>query len=453
MRRITISVFATLIALPAFADVRLPVVNLSSGGVSARAAFGETVVAPTRDVASVSKKVESKPAAPTRRVVSRGTVTKYTPAPVDTGEKIVASNDVLLPQRPSNDLWARAATDAPLRMPSPSEFAVFRSDSALPEESLDGRAMAPTFAYNSEPAQTVAKKSEPMSDLDAQIARLVELQRRVDETERSVTSRASDRVIAAPIATERVATPTRTVAKRAEPVAAPVEKIASAEPVEKSDDGVSLRRMVVPMEPDVIVRTVERVKSPRIASVRDDMSKMSPSELRRAFRKTFLSENKHLSTFQIDDRFDVASDMSSSVEGFTSRRDLTESTDVRPLEIKIRFRNEDSALTRDNYNLLAEYAAIVLHNPTRAIQIAIPQRSTTSSDGRKLAARRLAIVEQVLRDTGVAQQRILPVLSQRDDESFVLRVISSEQYDSLTQKKRDIFGDTIDTKSYRSMSW
>lgn len=444
MRRITISVFATLIALPAFADVRLPVVNLSSGGVSARAAFGETVVAPTRDVASVSKKVESKPAAPTRRVVSRGTVTKYTPTPVDTGEKIVASNDVLLPQRPSNDLWARAATDAPLRMPSPSEFAVFRSDSALPEESLDGRAMAPTFAYNSEPAQTVAKKSEPMSDIDAQIARLVELQRRVDETERSVTSRASDRVIAAPIATERVATPTRTVAKRAEPVAAPVEK---------SDDGVSLRRMVVPMEPDVIVRTVERVKSPRIASVRDDMSKMSPSELRRAFRKTFLSENKHLSTFQIDDRFDVASDMSSSVEGFTSRRDLTESTDVRPLEIKIRFRNEDSALTRDNYNLLAEYAAIVLHNPMRAIQIAIPQRSTTSSDGRKLAARRLAIVEQVLRDTGVAQQRILPVLSQRDDESFVLRVISSEQYDSLTQKKRDIFGDTIDTKSYRSMSW
>jgi hypothetical protein len=70
-----------------------------------------------------------------------------------------------------------------------------------------------------------------------------------------------------------------------------------------------------------------------------------------------------------------------------------------------------------------------------------------------LAARRLAIVEQVLRDTGVSQQRILPVLSQRDDDSFVLRVISNDQYDSLTQKKRDIFGDTIDTKSYKSMSW
>lgn len=452
MRRITISVFATLIALPAFADVRLPVVNLSSGGVSARAAFGETVATPTRTVASSVEKTETKPAAPTRRVVARGTVTKYTPAPVDTGEKIVASNDVLLPQRPSNDLWARAATDAPLRMPSPSEFAVFRSDSVLPEESLDGRAMAPTFAYDSTPVQTNVVKSEPMADIDAQIARLVELQRRVDETERSI-ARTSDRVIAAPIAAERTAAPTRTVVERAEPVVAPVEKIASAEPVEKTDDGVSLRRMVVPMEPDVIVRTVERVKSPRIASVRDDMSKMSPTELRRAFRKTFLSENKHLSTFQIDDRFDVASDMSSSVEGFTSRRDLSETTDVRPLEIKIRFRNEDSALTRDNYNLLAEYAAIVVHNPTRAIQIGIPQRSTTSSDARKLAARRLAIVEQVLRDTGVSQQRILPVLSQRDDDSFVLRVISNDQYDSLTQKKRDIFGDTIDTKSYKSMSW
>lgn len=453
MRRITISVFATLIALPAFAGVRLPVVNLSAGGVSARAAFGETVAAPVRTVAKKSENETIKKSAPTRNVVARGTVKKYTPAPVDTGEKIVASNDVLLPQRPSNDLWARVANDAPLRMPSPSEFAVYRSDSMLPEESLDNTTRSSDFAYNSNPVERVApkvKKSEPLSDLDAQIAQLVELQRRVDDAERS-TARTSERVIAAPIAETRTVAPTRNVVAR--PAAPVVEKIASVQPTETKEDGVSLRRMVVPMEPDVIVRAVERAQSPRIASVRDDMSKMSPTELRRAFRKTFLSENKHLSTYQVDDRFDVASDMSSSIEGFTSRRDLSETTDVRPLEIKIRFRNEDSALTRDNYNLLAEYAAIVVHNPTRAIQIGIPQRSTTSSDARKLAARRLAIVEQVLRDTGVSQQRILPVLSQRDDDSFVLRVISSDQYDSLTQKKRDIFGDTIDTKSYKSMSW
>ena len=190
-----------------------------------------------------------------------------------------------------------------------------------------------------------------------------------------------------------------------------------------------------------------------LASVRDDMTKMSPSELRRAFRKTFLSENKHLSTFQIDDRFDVASDMTENAMGFTSARDLSEAGGIRPLEIKINFRNEDAALSRDNYNLLTEYAGIVLSNPTRAIQVSIPQSVTTDSDARKLAARRLAIVEQVLRDNGISEQRILPVLSQRDEEGLVLRMISLDQFETLTKRQRDVFGDTISKKTYRSMSW
>lgn len=183
------------------------------------------------------------------------------------------------------------------------------------------------------------------------------------------------------------------------------------------------------------------------------MTSMSPTELRKAFRKTFLSENKHLSTFQIDDRFDVASDMSANMEGFTSRRDLSEAGGIRPLEIKIKFRNDDAALSRDNYNLLTEYAGIVLSNPTRAIQVSIPEQATRTADSRKLTARRLAIVEQVLRDMGISEYRIMPVLSQRKEEGFVLRMMSMDQYDTLTQQKRDIFGDTISKKSYKSMTW
>ena len=65
----------------------------------------------------------------------------------------------------------------------------------------------------------------------------------------------------------------------------------------------------------------------------------------------------------------------------------------------------------------------------------------------------MAIVEQVLRDSGVSEQRILPVLSQRNEDGFVLRMISNDQYETLTQKRRDIFGDTIGKKTYKSMSW
>ena len=145
--------------------------------------------------------------------------------------------------------------------------------------------------------------------------------------------------------------------------------------------------------------------------------------------------------------------MSASIEGFTANHDLSEGTGIRPLEIKIKFRNADSALSRDNYTLLTEYAGIVVNKPTRAIQIAIPSYMTMKSDERKLAARRLAIIEQALTDNGVSKQRIVPVLSNRDEPSFVLRIISGDEYETLTQQSRNMFGDTVSKKTYKSMSW
>ncbi len=93
----------------------------------------------------------------------------------------------------------------------------------------------------------------------------------------------------------------------------------------------------------------------------------------------------------------------------------------------------------------------MVSNPKRAIQIAIPAVATETTDARKLAARRLAIVEQVLRDTGVSENRIVPILSSRDEEGFVLRVISNEQYETLTKQTRNKYGTS--SKKYKSLSW
>lgn len=422
MHRITISVLSVFVVLPAFASARLPVVNIASGGVSARTAFGEGEL--HTPVQSVKKSEPTR----TKKVVARAAKPAVIQAvPVDTGGNIIAANDVLKPNRPSADLWAK--NDVALRMPNLEEFSVYRTDSQLPEERIDQ-----AFASVDSVAPVVKKQAKSaMPEIDNQIARLVDLQKRAEESVRTV----SPRVIAAPI-TDTVEAPVR-VASKTESVAEPV----------------SLRRMVVNMDDDqdVIVRRVEKNLSPRVASVREDMTKMTPSELRQAFRKTFLSENKHLSTFSVEDRFDVASDMSSSVEGFTAKSDLSEGSGIRPLEIKIKFRDNDSALSRANYNLLTEYAGIVVNKPTRAIQVAIPQYMTQDNDAKKLAARRLAIVEQVLTDNGVSKQRIVPVLSSRQEPGFVLRIISGDQYDSMTQQQYNIFGDNVGKKTYKSMSW
>ena len=130
MHRITISVLSVFIVLPAFASARLPVVNVASGGVSARAAFGmENAAAVT--VAPVKKADATR----TKKVVARAAKPVALQPAADMGAQIVASNDVLVPQRPSADLWAK--NDVALRMPKPSEFSVYRTDSQLPEERID----------------------------------------------------------------------------------------------------------------------------------------------------------------------------------------------------------------------------------------------------------------------------------------------------------------------------
>lgn len=447
MRHIAVSALSLFVILPAWASARLPVVNIAAGGVSARAAFGDVVATPTVTKVAVApvqknKKVVARSAKKT--VASTPVVTTQNTS-VDTGERIAARDDILSPHRPSADLWTRSASDAPLRMPDASEFAVYRTDSLLPEENIDSSRVASTrdvIARTENVSANVPTPTAALSEFDAQIAHLNELQQRANASVAAANNTG-------------VATASRT--RRADvTVRSPIVSKATPAPqkIKTSNDDVALSRLVVPMDNnDVIVRAVEKSESPRITAVRDDMTKMSPTELRKAFRKTFLSENKHLSTYQMDNRFDVASDMTTSIEGFTARRDLSEVGGIRPLEIKIKFRDDDSALSRDNYNLLSEYAGIVVANPTRAIQVGIPQNVANSSDARKLAARRLAIVEQVLRDSGVSEQRILPVLSQRNEDGFVLRMISNDQYETLTQKRRDIFGDTIGKKTYKSMSW
>lgn len=442
MKQKLVSGLGILLVLPAFAGARLPAVNTTRAAVSARAQYGVApVVSKTDATKSVAVENSSHVAANKKRVVARTAKTK--PAPVknvsvDTGEKIAATSEYLVPNRPSSDLWAK--NDTPLRMPRASEFSVITSNDALPEEYIGAAPVA---------KNEIAELTEKTSALDAQIARLMDLQKRADASVASRHTRHTE------LADEKIAyTPESAVLPMREEIPENVIK----PNVANTDDGVRVARVVVPRDDliggDVVRRAVKKDKETKIKEVREDMTKMSPTELRRAFRKTFLSENKHLSTYPIDDRFDVASDIGTFTEGFTSARDLSEDAEkIRPLEIKIGFRNEDSALSRDNYNLLSEYAGIVVANPKRAIQVAIPVAATQTNDARKLAARRLAIVEQVLRDTGVSEQRIVPVLSQRDEEGFVLRIISNEQFETLTKQKRNMFGDTVGSKTYKSMSW
>lgn len=419
MKYFSSSLIAYFICVNAGICAYLPVVDVSRGGISARAAFGEDIV-PEKTVA-VSP-VEKKTEKVTKSVVARS-AKKTNSTPVQ-----IATADVLKPNRPSADLWARNA-DVSLRMPRIDEIAVISSDALLPEESIDAEPVKIATVEKNMPAPIARDEAlEELKQLRAEVSRLSKLQEAQIANARPISVRT-------PIAGDTNVMPKQDTVK---------------------SNGVSVRRDVVSMDTtkQIANRSLKTVAEPRMASVGKDLTKLSPNELKKAFKKTYLSENKHLSTYQIDDKFDVVSDMSFDIEGFSTTPDLSEMEGgVRSMEIKISFLNDDSGLSRENYNLLSETAAIVVNNPKRAIQIAIPESATHTKAARKLAAKRLAIVEQVLRDTGIAEQRIVPVLSQRVDDEFVLRVISGDTFESLRQQKRNMFGDNVSSKTYKSMTW
>lgn len=432
MRFAGIFILSAIVCSEAYADAKLPIVNIGAGSISARSAFGLSSVYGTEksDISLSSDLYGAEPVE--EEIVSVSPLEIYD---TDLSASLdLNTNDVLAPNKPRGDLWAsNSVRPTSFHIPVSKEFESLASDYKLPEESLEDK-----IIENEVETIKVSRKK-----LDNEIAKLVNLQRKADESVRPSKINSYDLKSVNDFAEKKEV---KTMARM------PVKE--SLFKTEIKQDKIAVNKVVIPMKSDVIVRKVKpAIKTTNKFKSESDFSKLSPAALKMAFKKTYLSDNKHLSTYKIDDRFDVASDVSVDVEGFTAQRDLSESGGVRPLEVKIGFRNDDSALSRDNYNLLSEYASIVVSNPKRAIQVSIPQKVTLSLDGRKMTARRLAIVEQVLRDSGISDTRIMPVLSQRTDDNFVLRVISSDQYETLSQQKKDMFGDSVSNKTYKSLSW
>ena len=118
MKRLSASLFISFMCINAGFCAYLPVVDVSRGNVSARGVFGEEII-PQNTVAVAPVQKNDK------KVVARSAK--------KTNTKTVVATDVLKPNRPSSDLWARNP-ETPLRMPRMDEIAVINSDAILPEE-------------------------------------------------------------------------------------------------------------------------------------------------------------------------------------------------------------------------------------------------------------------------------------------------------------------------------
>ncbi|MCL2629192.1 MAG: hypothetical protein FWD33_00630 [Alphaproteobacteria bacterium] len=464
-----IGIFAIVAALASFqavAAARLPSVSLERGPVSAKELFGvKTIMSKETPATASARSVTSRPA----------------PRPIQQPQNN-QSADVLLPRRPNSELWVSgqrqqgdfesrppqqlpptrpAAAPTAIRMPQAHEFVRLHDDFELPEESLLGTP-APRIAR----AATMPEVLPP-DPLPVPIIRQAQVQQPTRVAQRPAVRPAHNRqaqldnAIAKMIENknnERAAA--RVAAPRPQPVreqvisAAPTPNVGATLTARTAEPSQDQRQRVLETKPVVRVAPREEfaLKNPEPQNI----NQLSPRALKQAFQKAYISENRHLSTFSPMDDFDMASDNWEVTvrEGFVGNQSINASAaQPRTLEIRMSFANNDSALTQDNFNILSEYAAMVANNPKRAIQISVSEDAVRNTDAKRLAARRLAIINQVLIDSGVHESRIIPVLSERTDGTFVLRIISTDQFQILRQTERDQFGDRRSQTTTRSMTW
>lgn len=414
------------------AAVNLPNVALDRGSVSARDLFGMR--------SNKTNVVFSQPSA----------APKIGAAPVRGG-------DVLIPSRPNSDLWVNSgsAPQPNIAAALPAQKNDWRNDTfvridseyELPEESLLARAdisNANDFAFREDSPKIIKPAPLPTKSAKPRAARPAA------DNRKAQLDNAIARLIAKQQATNiKVARATAAVEKFAAKSEIQPAVAVMAAPEIKPEQQV---QRVLATKPVVRVATEEfALKNPDEKS----MNKLSPKELKRAFYTSYISENKHLSTYASNSDFDaVSSESWTEDQGFVGDDSLpTTAAQPKMLEIKITFSDGDSSLSKDNFNLLSEYAALNANNPKRAVQISISEDAVKNSNTKKLAAKRLAIIQQTLIDAGILESKIIPVLADRDDNSFVLRVISTDQFQILKQTERDMFGDTKKSTTSKSLSW
>jgi outer membrane protein OmpA-like peptidoglycan-associated protein len=154
-----------------------------------------------------------------------------------------------------------------------------------------------------------------------------------------------------------------------------------------------------------------------------------------------------------------------AVESFDGKRAAKAKADLPPgplkvgnrnvLQMKLEFNPDDDAISAESVNIIRSFAQIVTDSPTKTIEIGISERVVSDDKLKKLTARRIAIVSNVLRHAGVSDRQIRPLLTSRDSDSFSFRAVDNDVFEriSVTKGEADAFGEGATTTSYELMRW
>jgi hypothetical protein len=206
------------------------------------------------------------------------------------------------------------------------------------------------------------------------------------------------------------------------------------------------------------------------ASDETSVSDLSPRLLKQDLYNTFISENEYLSPVEYapergagdeetasgarPDRRSIESKFKETRKKIDLPSGPLKVGNREVLQMKLDFEPSSSAVSGESVNIIRSFAQVAADQPTNSIEIGISGAAMNNTAKKRLAARRLAIVSNILRNAGLADRQIFPVLSDRDEDSFSFRAIGNDRFDHVSISKGvDMFGDAESVQSYDLMRW
>jgi hypothetical protein len=203
------------------------------------------------------------------------------------------------------------------------------------------------------------------------------------------------------------------------------------------------------------------------------VSSLSPMSLKEDLYRTYISENRYLSPVEYLGAYEEYAEPFHAPEaaaaldiGNVASRVKEAKTSIlvpggslkvggrEVLQMKLEFEPTSSAVTGESVNIMRSFAQIATDQPTNSIEVGIPESVMSDPKKKRLTARRLAIVSNVLRSSGLSEKQVYPVLTSRDENSFSFRVIGNDAFDTIrVAKSYDPFGDDENMQEYNLMRW
>lgn len=180
-------------------------------------------------------------------------------------------------------------------------------------------------------------------------------------------------------------------------------------------------------------------------------TKFNDISLKKELENNYIAQNRYVSPLTLED---VNRESEKGIYKSVTIKNNKNNSKLNILQMKLGFSEKSSALNSRNINNLRNFAGTVLDSPNQGVKVGIGSGSLQSQEAKQLAARRYSILHKILREEGVKEKNIIPVLTSRSEDSFSLNIFDVDNFQTTKRSGGiNIFGEEVDRRYYNTLSW